>query len=372
MANGVPNYLANIQGGVSPLQRATQGAQALQGIRSNELALGQAREAQKEQERQRMFTQKVQESFQGGQPDYAMLASEFPEYVGQIQQIKGFSDQVKQSGITEPASRVYEALSRGDSDAAASIIQENPQVVDSIGDPEFTSEVAINMAKQNPEMLRQIAEGVLLVSEGPDALLKARRPQEEGLTEYQKQQVQLKREDQRLRQLETNLSKEKNDLQKQKLENEIKIQEQKIEDSKLKSEAAQGKRSASLQLAKEAKNVVDSLLGNENLDRIIGTVGISPLVPTVRGTSQDLINEATRLQSLLTVDNLKLMTGVLTDRDIKFLTDVASGLNVTEQGIKGSEEGVKRRLNQISETLSRSISEAPEEQQQNVINWEDL
>jgi hypothetical protein len=51
------------------------------------------------------------------------------------------------------------------------------------------------------------------------------------------------------------------------------------------------------------------------------------------------------------------MGGVLTDRDIAFLANISSGINVTDGGIKGSVEGVKARLNQVKSTLQKAAKD---------------
>jgi hypothetical protein len=64
------------------------------------------------------------------------------------------------------------------------------------------------------------------------------------------------------------------------------------------------------------------------------------------------------------------MSGVLTDRDIGFLTNVASGINVTDGGIKGSPKGVRDRLEQISKTLEKSAtSKGVELGGSKVVDW---
>lgn len=113
-------------------------------------------------------------------------------------------------------------------------------------------------------------------------------------------------------------------------------------------------RTGALDIAKDAQKLVAEISGADNLDRITGTV--SSKIPTIRDGSQDLINKANRLQTLLTADNLKLMTGVLTDRDITFLSQIGAGLGVGERGINGSIEGTQQRLGEISTRLSEKIA----------------
>lgn len=137
----------------------------------------------------------------------------------------------------------------------------------------------------------------------------------------------------------------------------------------LAAESEEDKKLASIDMALEAANLADDLAADPNLDAAVGT--LSTWMPTVFESTQDVINKAQRLESLLTVDNLKLMSGVLTDRDIAFLTRVASGLNITDSGIKGSLSAVKNRLGEISSKIRSGI---PQQQkpQSGEVNWADL
>ncbi len=106
--------------------------------------------------------------------------------------------------------------------------------------------------------------------------------------------------------------------------------------------------------ARDALRLASEIAGAGNLDAITGT--IDSKIPTFQDGSQDLINKAARLQTLLTADNLKLMTGVLTDRDITFLSQIGAGLGIGERGINGSLEATKQRLGEVSKRLGEKIS----------------
>ncbi len=117
---------------------------------------------------------------------------------------------------------------------------------------------------------------------------------------------------------------------------------------------ATAQKRGALDNARDALKLVSEISGADNLDNITGT--LSSKTPTVRDSSQDLINKAARLQTLLTADNLKLMTGVLTDRDITFLSQIGAGLGIGERGINGSLDATKQRLGEISTRLGEKIS----------------
>lgn len=115
-------------------------------------------------------------------------------------------------------------------------------------------------------------------------------------------------------------------------------------------------RQANLVNVKGALQLVNEISSSGNLDGITGT--INSRLPTLSNDSQDLINKASRLKSLLTADNLPMMTGVLTDRDITFLAQISEGMGIGEKGINGSTAATKQRLSEIGAYLKDKIATA--------------
>lgn len=111
----------------------------------------------------------------------------------------------------------------------------------------------------------------------------------------------------------------------------------------------------SIDIARRARDLAQAIPTDPRFSDITGTV--NSRTPTLNGASQDLINRTNQLQTLLTADNLKLMSGVLTDRDITFLTQIGSGLNVSDNGINGSEVGTRKTLDDITSRLTQKIAD---------------
>ncbi len=111
----------------------------------------------------------------------------------------------------------------------------------------------------------------------------------------------------------------------------------------------------SIDIARRARDLAQAIPTDPRFSDITGTV--NSRTPTFNGASQDLINRTNQLQTLLTADNLKLMSGVLTDRDITFLTQIGSGLNVSDNGINGSEVGTRKTLDDITSRLTQKIAD---------------
>ena len=77
-------------------------------------------------------------------------------------------------------------------------------------------------------------------------------------------------------------------------------------------------------------------------------------VDAIGGTERaDFEAKATRLSNLLTLDNLKLMTGVLTDRDIELLATAGSNLSNFDL----SQEAYLAEINRVISDMDRTIEE---------------
>lgn len=116
---------------------------------------------------------------------------------------------------------------------------------------------------------------------------------------------------------------------------------------------AQRKREEAVRQSQDTLNVVNQLLDSD-----LGAItGLASRTPTIRPESMDLVRTAERLEALLTSENLGIMTGVLTDRDVELIKSIGSGLRVTEGGIQMSEEGARDRLMQIRDTIQRKLAQ---------------
>lgn len=315
-------------------------------------------EKQKEEQlkqRQSDFSNKLQEALKSGSGRaVALVATEYPEFQKQAREIFNFANE-----DTERLSQNGYLRAYMDPRNASKILETTAEaVIASGGQPIMTLEDARSLqGKTDDEIREAIGIGISMINPSLGQQLGNFNQQNRKL----KNDFEIKKGQNKIKALQYAASKEIDELKKIKYQNEIKIQEEKLKELRLKNEAAQGSAEASKELATEAVKVVDDLLGAKELDDIIGSFEGSFTSPFISGGEQDLINKANRLQSLLTVDNLKLMSGVLTDRDIAFLTNVASGLNISDNGILGSEEGVRERLREIKQTITSKLNQRAEE-----------
>lgn len=314
------------------------------------------------------------------------FAQENPAFVAQAQQAFSGLNEQQRNDMGDLAMRANVALSQGP-EAYSKFITDNKDRLNRVG---ANADWMIQTGIQNPEQLSHMLTTMTLGAVGPDKML-----------DYQDKMVGRQQEQQKInetirnndmtnarairgqnisaansaadRELQKLLLQQKvisNRLDQAKTEAEISNLNMKLQENQQKQQDIQQQKQMSLGYAAEAATLAREIASDDSLGNITGS--ISSRIPTFQDSSQDLINKASRLQSLLTQDNLKLMSGVLTDRDITFLGNIASGLNITENGIKGSTEGVKKRLNAIASKLDAKLSASGYQPPQQQLSDDDL
>jgi len=120
------------------------------------------------------------------------------------------------------------------------------------------------------------------------------------------------------------------------------------------------KRVADTEQALELKGLASQLLNESGLSAAVGVgfkktiVGAIPFVSgdAIAGSARaDFEAMAERVANLLTLDNLDLMSGVLSETDIKILETAGSNLRNFDQ----SEEQYKEEINRIIDVMDRTI-----------------
>ena len=114
-------------------------------------------------------------------------------------------------------------------------------------------------------------------------------------------------------------------------------------ESEQSAQKAQQTASSALSIVERLKNA-GSALGN--------TVGpISSKLPTLRGASADFEQNYNALKSLLTLENMGVMKGVLSDSDIKIIQNASANLSLGQ-----SEAGFRDELDRIQAILQNRLS----------------
>jgi hypothetical protein len=118
-----------------------------------------------------------------------------------------------------------------------------------------------------------------------------------------------------------------------------------------------------IDLSRQAATLAKEIANSPQLGSVTGVMAETP---TFNPQSRDLIIKAQQLVAMLTAENLKLMSGVLTQADMELLQTLSTGLRVDDKGIKGSEQAVATQLNalasKIEKTLAEKAGSAPSQQ----------
>lgn len=99
-----------------------------------------------------------------------------------------------------------------------------------------------------------------------------------------------------------------------------------------------------LQQARETISSITNLLNNPDLDRAIGP--LSSRLPSISGKKEAIDAEIDTIIARLALDNLSLLKGPMSDRDIQFIKDASAGLrkDVSEEKFKEKLLIIKDRL----------------------------
>lgn len=119
---------------------------------------------------------------------------------------------------------------------------------------------------------------------------------------------------------------------------------------KLRDEQNRLKKAAVFQ--SRAISLLKKVLDNPELNDVVGSIegGDSAFLPRSDGEAE-AIADITEIADILTADNLKLMTGVLSETDIKILRNLGSGALNRKRGEKRFREDVEELLKRLSSNI---------------------
>lgn len=360
------DYSAGLsRGGLGSLSRQIGVAQGLQGLQQNRYLMEQAQQqdalAAQQAERQAALQQEAAQAFQSQDPNrIAQVFLQSPELGQQVLQARGIVDEAGRKRVSDRFASVYtspnpkqtlqqsiiegEAAGLDMSDSKAILAQNLP-------DDEVRRLAGASLAAVDPE--RQ---------QGIQAALESGRS--EPLTAYEQVKAKQKEVDQQLRARELELKalqaqqkSETNELQKQRLEQDIEAKKQSIETAK--AEKVKDI-SAAANNSQQLISNIDQILNNEDyIDTLTGVTGV---IPTVMPSSRDADVVFDQLVNSLTLDNLGLMSGVLTDRDIQVLRSAAAGIEkgMTKDKFVSQLRSIKNRVASKLKTAQKSIKDDSE------------
>lgn len=341
------------------------GLQALQGLGS----VAQTYQAAKQQEADAAFQKEYAAAIQSG--DRQQVRDLMTKYPGQLEKIQSgmkWADEDQRNSIGTLAAGAR--LASSSPEAMQSWLQNNANELARVGvDPNNVAQ----MYQQNPSGFGEFVDHLGMAALGPidyfnvqdkmagreidrGRLAETIRSNQAGealqargqdisasnsAADRQIRLMQLKQDA-----LVKQANRETNDLKRQELQLKIDANQQALQEKR--QQVQKGK-----DMSYEAAKLARSIASNPQLDVVTGS--IQSRLPKFDGESLDIINQAQQLQSMLTAGNLGLLKGAMSDKDIAFLQSMSSGLNVGDNGIKGSYEATKKKLNIIADKLERNL-----------------
>lgn len=312
-----------------------------------------------EKKRLMAFRSELFDAVRGGRVQEILL--KYPERAEVINKINESYQGIQGTQARRKAGQLSNALARGDKEGAREILINARDVIEGSGDPSFTLKTALDLLEDDPELLAEQAQSLFELDGGdPDKLIGVDQP----LTTWQQAQIDIDTTKNDIAQANVDLRKTQqkidtttNDLQRKKLELEVQKKQAEVDEKQQKVKEARANQRATYDTMQEVIDSATTLRDTEG--RIEGVTGpFDVRAPTVFTETQDTINLANRLKNLLTLDNLDLMTGVLSESDIKILASAATNLNVTDKGILGSPQAVRAELTRIINKMNAGLAAA--------------
>jgi hypothetical protein len=376
------NFLQNFDR--SPLQTVAANVNALQGnvqnanvlqqqALTNQLQQQQIQSAQAQQDLAQQFQTDFQGALESG--DILGLTTKYPQFSERIKQVNDFRQGLIDSGAGRVASQIVNAIDRKDSRGVFNLLEENKDVINSFGDPNFSFENARQMMIEDPEQFRALAKSTAdlagvqtgSISDFNQAKLALEEKKIEAskepkpITSFQQQSLELRRAQQELDKLKLDAQKETDALTRERLNVDIQKKTQEVADKK---EAAKKRKTDLISSA-------NTIIANSNdtlalMDKMIANkvgmqnaIGASSVVPIVPGTAQaDFIADLETLRSrnfLVGIKDFKESggSGALSDQEGKQLNKVVQSL---DRGVR--EKTFISNLGNIRKKLDRQIKAA--------------
>lgn len=343
-----------------------QGGALLQGIGLRSQAMEQARQGQLMQQQ---FTRDWQEAYSSGDPSaMEAIIAKYPEQMETVQKAIGFRDDNHRVALGNAARDLRIAAQNGDSSAFTDIAARYEETLRSVGS---SSDEISSLYQNDPQKTMQIIDTVGMGALGVKDYYSVRNEQDKNSLARSKLDMENARGWAGLNQQAQNhaddMMMKKLGYQQQQLQNQYENSNNQLKQQELqqKIDANKDAQLQRQQVVVQSKNdmytaqkLAEELAADPNLDNIVGTVTTADtgwLSGTFRSSSADKISKAKQLQGLLSTERLKAFKGSTSDKDLEMAYQLATGLRLTDNGIKGSPNTVRKQLKQLSAKLKTSL-----------------
>lgn len=302
----------------------------------------QMEQQQAERLRLQEGVQKYQQAIASGDiGQVANLMLEYPSIQKQAEQAFNFVNERTKELAIEAYTDAYFNPER-----APEILTRGAQAIQQAGgQPIMTLEDAQELQGLSPQEVKQRI-GIGIATVNPQLANQLRQQEPKPLTEYQKIQTDLRQAELEEKNLDRQLKRETNELRRQELESQIATNKATKETVK---QEDQVRITDAIQDAQTKQMNIDDLLNNDDyIDSLTGYRGRAPAL-----TDSGLEAEAylDNIKNSMTIENLGVMSGPLTDKDIQIIASASSRLRA---GM--SEKALKKELRTIRTAYDRVIN----------------
>jgi hypothetical protein len=375
------NFLQNFDR--SPLQTVAANVNALQGNVQNANLLQQQALQNQAAQAQQELAQQFQTDFQGAleSGDILGLTTKYPQFSERIKQVNNFRQGLIDSGAGRVASQIVNAIDRKDSRGVFNLLEENKDVINSFGDPNFSFENARQMMIENPEQFRALAKSTAdlagvqtgSISDLEQAKLaleekklkESRKPK--PISSFQEQSLALRRSEQALEMLKLEAQNETNKLRQDELNIKIKERQQDLDSDIVKfNDAASAYNSAYstvIDSGQESLKLVNNILKSPGFDGYFGvqeTAGtgfgfFEPLRGSPEADTQSMVETLESQNFLTSIQDFKAAGGAgsLSDAEGKKLSAALTNLTSRQ-----SEKQARQSLETIKRIINRGMTKA--------------
>lgn len=268
-----------------------------------------------------------------------------------------FQNEQQKARAVQGAQAFYNALNSGNTAGALQVAKAYEQDINALGDPSFTVNSVVEMAKtpQGIEQLKQMSLGMVQMAGGPEQYAKFTQAQQAAtqvkpMTAYETAQAQAKQQELGLKQQEIDVSRQRLDIEREskKLEamqkaaaataNDLKREELqlKIDEQRQKVEEAKAQKQADFQVAQA--NIANTVA---TLDEIIATpqgvlnAALGPvdsMLPTIQqdvANFEEVVNKFDSQAFLAQIPQLK-GTGALSEAEGKKLSAALQNMSLRQ------------------------------------------
>ena len=352
-------YDINALGGFNPGQAIAGLGQQFRQNRMQDEAMAKQQQQEQQAKQQQEQTQKLYMTASKGDPEaieqlYGMnpkMAQFFEQREQEKASKMGVAEAIKSKkaetdwglrwrqseGLEQKQALLQEALSNplidiDESDIGGDEMQNdlavNNMLYNHLGKDQYKDIIAGNMPEQMTAYQAAMVQG------------------NEANRDIRKQELEIKRLESQEKNLDRDIKRETNDLKKQELQ--AKLDENKVKKDRFKQEDRTRINNAILD-AENKKSTITELINNDSyIDSLTGYAGRFPVNVTDEGVEAEKILD--NIKNSMTIENLSVMSGPLTDKDIQVIASASSRL-----GTGMSEAALKKELARIDDAYDRVI-----------------